>query len=103
MCCFYQAKTVRINQANFTKETAGPINVDLIREVHVGKPCPACHGNGYVRCGHCEEGFVRFLGGLQVCGHCNGAGLKGCFVCERRGLIKKNVTQSPASASDDPQ
>ncbi len=100
MCCFYEAKTIRINKANLTKETAGSINIDLIREAHFGMQCPICKGNGYLLCRNCEEGSIRFLGGLQECGHCKGAGLKRCFVCQSRGIIQKSVTQSSAFAVD---
>ena len=87
MCCFYEAKTVRLNRASLRKEPGEPIAIDLVRAQHAGEMCPICCGIGFLLCAQCEDGCVPFLGGLQECSHCRGAGLIACFICVRRGKM----------------
>ncbi len=83
MCCFYEAKTIRINKTNLTKEPSQPTDVDLIHGSHASGRCLTCNGTGYLLCAGCEEGRVPFLGGMQECSRCRGAGLIACFNCEK--------------------
>jgi len=87
MCCFYEAKTVRLNRASLRKEPSEPIAIDLVRAQHAGEMCPICCGIGFLLCAQCEDGCVPFLGGLQECSHCRGAGMIACFICESRGKM----------------
>jgi len=87
MCCFYEAKTIRINKANLKREPTEPIDAELIRESHADQTCPVCFGKGFLQCAACEEGRVPFLGGLQECSQCAGTGVKSCPVCKGRGEI----------------
>lgn len=99
MCCFYEAKTIRLNKKNLAKEPTESIDVDLIRKSHAGESCPICNGLGYLRCAACEDGFVPFLGGCQECSRCRGAGLKACLVCESSGSIKASLPSPKKTSS----
>ncbi len=91
MCCFYEAKTVRLNKASLRKEPSEPIDVDLVRAQHAGEMCPICSGIGSLLCAQCEDGCVPFLGDLQERCRCRGAGLIAYFICEKRRRDSEKV------------
>lgn len=100
MCCFYEAKTIRLNKAKFPKEPTEAIDIHVIRQASSGESCPICGGNGFLLCAGCEDGRVAFLGGLQECGACAGTGVKSCQVCESLGQIPlKSIPEMKADAN----
>ncbi len=87
MCCFYEAKTIRLNNSQLVVEPE-KINIEQIRLNHAGETCPVCSGFGRLKCKSCREGRVPFLGGLQMCNHCHGCGIKACPACTATGVLQ---------------
>ncbi|MFQ5753121.1 MAG: hypothetical protein ACE5HI_14105 [bacterium] len=79
-----------MNNKDVPKEPVNTIDIHAIRNTHAGETCPICQGYGRLKCAVCEDGQIRFLGGLQACSHCFGSGLKPCVICAGRGWIKEN-------------
>lgn len=99
MCCFYEAKTIKVDLAKIPKEPQETVNVAAIRAEYAGKTCPVCNGLGMLRCKDCQNGQVEFLGGYQQCTNCSGTGVKVCFVCNRHGQINGKLDKAAGSAS----
>ncbi len=92
MCCFYEAKTLRIDKTKFPKEPEVYPDVETLRTTFAGKSCPVCQGHGWLRCSACEDGEVSFLGGKQACRRCHSSGVVGCMVCDRTGKLSAKQT-----------
>ncbi|MFQ5648675.1 MAG: hypothetical protein ACE5IY_01925 [bacterium] len=88
MCCFYEAKTLKLNNKDIPTEPTEQPDLIRIRTKFAGQRCPVCLGYGRLKCLDCEGGRVAFLGGFQQCGRCLGAGIRACAVCEAHGFIR---------------
>ncbi len=86
MCCFYEAKTIKLDNSEVRVEQTG-VEIASLRSRFAGETCPMCGGLGRLRCCACRGGRVPFLGGLQECSQCKGVGLKPCPCCATRGVL----------------
>lgn len=100
MCCFYEAKTLKLDNSKVQTEPEILPDIPVLRNQFAGKKCPLCQGFGRLKCRHCQEGRVAFLGGFQECSSCRGASLKACPVCSAHGFLK--TRDDDASATLEP-
>ncbi len=87
MSCFYEAKTIKLNNDKVPVEPQEPLDISRIRNQHLGKTCPICSGCGRLKCGNCKTGTIPLLGGFQQCSQCLGDYIKACPVCSGFGVI----------------
>lgn len=53
------------------------------------RPCPACGGNGWIKCPVCESGRVKIGDETARCTVCDGSGKIVCRHCKGRGVLRK--------------
>lgn len=94
MCCFYEAKTLKLDNRYVRQEPDELPDRARIWSEFANAACPVCDGLGRLKCHTCQEGRVALLGGYQQCGRCHGEGIKLCPICDGHGKIGNRRVKS---------